>query len=415
MKKILPILVLLAFVAFCYQFIVTFFIMEHEITYSLIANDQKHYTISENYKKEGNRHYYTFSVLNQNKKKRYLFEVEEDFDKQDRVITDIKYYKRNNLECIFPIYKRDHAYDVSCLLDGEQVSSFYLASQSNEDFSYISKKFSEAGYKDIYYDLSATPDKENNLSIYYDFLPKNYIFAIWNYKGIYIVNSDGIEEKQFLNFDHYENNLSTVVDKYYVTVNTDDEQDQLNYYQLIVYNLADGGKTVVDINISQDSYFNGVHDGLLYVADPKEEKQYVLDPARKEFTESDTVYEVSDSKLKEAGTDFFRSPKVDSLLTSNKEITKLYDTTDIKKNRDDYYFMTDDGSIYRVIEEDYEHPILLCQFDDIKEWQVHDDGVSFIVGDTLYLYTDVYGLKPILSNPEFIYNSQNIYHFIRAE
>ena len=182
MKKILPILVLLAFVAFCYQFIVTFFITEHEITYSLIANDQKHYTISENYKKEGDRHYYTFSVLNQNKKKRYLFEVEEDFDKQDRVITDIKYYKRNNLECIFPIYKRDHAYDVSCLLDGEQVSSFYLASQSNEDFSYISKKFSEAGYKDIYYDLSATPDKENNLSIYYDFLPKNYIFAIWNYK-----------------------------------------------------------------------------------------------------------------------------------------------------------------------------------------------------------------------------------------
>ena len=132
-------------------------------------------------------------------------------------------------------------------------------------------------------------------------------------------------------------------------------------------------------------------------------------------SESDTIYEVSDSKLKEADADFFRSHKVDSLLTSNKKITKLYDTTDIKKNRDDYYFMTEDGSIYRVIDEDYEHPILLCQFDDIKEWQVHDDGVSFIVGDTLYLYTDDYGLKPILVNPEFVYNSQNIYHFIRAE
>ena len=128
MKKVLPILVLLAFAAFCYQLIVTFFITEHKINYSLIANDQKHYTISENYKKDGSRHHYSFLITTQNKKKTYAVSIEEDFNKQERVITDVKHYKKNNLECIFPIYKRNRTYDVSCLLDGNQVSSAYLLS-----------------------------------------------------------------------------------------------------------------------------------------------------------------------------------------------------------------------------------------------------------------------------------------------
>ena len=45
MKKLLPILILLAFVAFCYQLIVSFFITEHEVEYSIVSSDQKHYTI----------------------------------------------------------------------------------------------------------------------------------------------------------------------------------------------------------------------------------------------------------------------------------------------------------------------------------------------------------------------------------
>lgn len=415
MKKVLPILVLLAFAAFCYQLIVTFFITEHKINYSLIANDQKHYTISEKYKKDGSIHHYSFLITTQNKKKTYAVSIEEEFNKQERVITDVKHYKKNNLECIFPIYKRNRTYDVSCLLDGKQVSSAYLLEQKNEDYSFIARKFAEEGYEEIYYTTNTPATSEENLLVSYDYIPENYTFAIWNYRGIYILSSEGIENKTFLNDDYYENKLSMGVGKYYVTVNTDDEEEKLNYYQLIVYNLVDGGKTVVDVDISQDSYFNGVSDNMLYITDPKEEKQYVLDPSKKEFKELKKPREISNSKLKKASNDFFSSPKVDSLRVSNKKIKKLYDTEDIRKNGDDYYFKTEDGKIYRVIQEDYQHPIMICQFDNIKEWQVHDGGVSFIVGDTLYLYTDIYGLKPILKNSEFQYNSKNIYYFVRGE
>src|SRR5699024_1366081 len=157
------------------------------------------------------------------------------------------------------------------------------------------------------------------------------------------------------------------------TINTDNEEDELNYYQLIIYDLVDGGKSVVEVDISQDSYFNGVSDGLLYITDPKAKKQYVLDPVDKKVWESETIYEVSNSKLQEASKDFFDSVSVDNSIVFNKKITKKYDTKEIKKDKDSSYFITNDGKIYRVI-QDVEHPVLLCQFDDIKEWQVHDDG-----------------------------------------
>ena len=182
-----------------------------------------------------------------------------------------------------------------------------------------------------------------------------------------------------------------------------------------MYNLQDGGKSLVEVDLSQDSYFNGVYRNQVYITDPKEEKQYVLDPASKEITEVSDVKEVSNAKLQDAGADFFDSPKVDSGRGVNKKITSLYDTEDIQKDNDNFYFKTADGRLYKVIGDNYDYPVLLCQFEDMKEWQAHDDGVSFIVNDTLYFYSDFYGLKPILINSEFQYNSENIYHFIREE
>ena len=224
-----------------------------------------------------------------------------------------------------------------------------------------------------------------------------------------------LENKVFLNEDHYENNLSIVAGKYYVTVNTDDEEKQLNYNQIILYNLQDGGKTLVEVDLSQDSYFNGTVNDKVYITDPKAKVQYVLDPSKKTIQEVDQPKQVINSQLKTADKDFFDSIQVDSNNVTNKKITSLYDTTDIRKNGDDFYFKTSDGGLYRVIQNDYEHPILLCQFDDIKEWQVHDDGLSFIIDDTLYFYSDLYGAKPIVKNLEFKYNYKNITHFIREE
>ena len=301
------------------------------------------------------------------------------------------------------------------MLDDRQVSCFYLEKTKNEDFSFITKKFKEDGYDEIYFHFDDEATKEDNLSIYYDYIPENYLFTIWNYRGIYVINSEGIENKEFLNEDYYENTLSIIAGKYYVTINTDEEEEKLNYNQIILYNLQDGRKTLVDVELSQDSYFNGTVNGKVYITDPRSKVQYVLDPSNKKIQEVSNPKEVVNSKLKNAGKDFFDTSHVDSKKVANKKITSLYDTTDIKENNGDFYFKTNDGKLYRIIQNKYEYPILLCQFDDIKEWQVHDDGLSFIVDDTLYFYSDLYGVKPIVKNLEFNYNYKNITHFIREE
>ena len=78
-------------------------------------------------------------------------------------------------------------------------------------------------------------------------------------------------------------------------------------------------------------------------------------------------------------------------------------------------FKTVDEKLYKVVGDNYDYPVLLCQFEDMKEWQAHDNGVSFIANDTLYFYSDLYGVKPIVKNLEFNYNYKNITHFIREE
>lgn len=413
MKKLLPILILLAFVAFCYQLIVSFFITEHEVEYSIVSSDQKHYTISEKYKKDDDNHYYSFLI--DLGKRNFSTAVMNDFDKQDRVITDIKYYEKGNLECIFPIYKRGYNADLLCLLDNEQVSPFYLQQTDNEDFSYIISKALDDGYEEVFYEEPKNGEKYQNKEVFLDYIPEDFYFAVWNYRGIDIINQDTLEEKQFLNNDQYENTLSAVVGKYYVTVNTDNQEEELNYYQIIVYNLVDGGKSIIDVNISQDVYFNGVYNDKLYITDPKEKVQYLLDPKEKEITELSDYKVIENGKLKSIGEELFHGVYVDSNRVVNKTITKLYGTEDIQKDGNNYYFLTEDGKLYRVIEEDYKHPILLCQFDSIVEWKAHDNALSFISSNTLYLYTDYYGLKPILVHNELNYNYQNIYDFVRGE
>ena len=416
MRKVLPVLIFLAIIAFLYQFIVTLFIIDHKVNYSLIASDQSEYSISEEYQKKDDRHYYSFVIENKdNKKKHYVTSIEDNFKKDERLITDIKYYKNDNLECIFPIYKKDRVYDVSCLLDGKQVSTYYLLENEKDLFSYMIEKFGKFDYDKKFYEISDNVVKKKQVEAYFENIPDNYIIPIWNYRGIYLLKDGEIQNLTFLNSDYYENTLSSVVGNYYITVNTDDENKKLNYNQFIIYDMVDDKKSVVEMEISQSSYFNGIYQNQLYITDQKNEKQYALNPANGKMEELNDTYEIENNNRRKTDDSIFHSRVVDDMIVKNDKITDLYHTKRIKKDNDNYYFITEDNSMYRVIQNDYKHPVLIGNFQDILEWQVHDDGVSFIDGDTLYLYTDFMGLKPVVRNMEFSYNYENIYNFIREE
>ena len=53
--------------------------------------------------------------------------------------------------------------------------------------------------------------------------------------------------------------------------------------------------------------------------------------------------------------------------------------------------------------------ILLAELDNIKDWLVKDREVILLVDDTIYSYTEQYGLRKILIANELNYNYENIY------
>jgi hypothetical protein len=203
MKKLMQILVALLVLFIVYQFFANLLINSHKLDYSVVTSDNK-YNISEIFHKSGDSNIYSFKVVDQNNNK-YLFSYDVDLNKQDRIIKDIKYFKNNNLTCIYPIYKRNNVGNVSCIYNNEQVTYSYLKEIGNTDIDSIISTLETNKYNSLAWsssDISKTYDK---VSIYEDNIMSNYIFTIWYYKGFYLVKNNDTEFKELLENDKYDN------------------------------------------------------------------------------------------------------------------------------------------------------------------------------------------------------------------
>ena len=104
MKKLLPILFLLGAAALIFQIFVQFFMRHHEIDYSIITKDNS-YLIHEKLKVDGKKNTYYFKLVDDNQDT-YIFNLEHDYNRQDEIVKDVKYFNDENLRCIFPIFKK---------------------------------------------------------------------------------------------------------------------------------------------------------------------------------------------------------------------------------------------------------------------------------------------------------------------
>jgi len=410
MKKLIKIIFVLGLFYLVFQFIVNLFIRTHEVNYSIVTDDNS-YNIVEYYNENG----YYFNVSDKYNKK-FNFYYSESFNKQEKIISNIKYYKTDDLVCIFPIYKKNKTGNLSCVLNNEQVSYSYLKQINNTSILNIVEKLKSLGYDSDEWNYSEEKKIKDGIYVYNKNIDDNYLYTMWFYKGIYIINNNEIIKKQVLDFDSYENKLSRLVGKYYVTFNTD-KKNNYQYYEIIIYNIQDSGKKIIELeDVSLNTYINGVYDNKLYFTDIDSRVQYVVDPYESSIKKSDEFIYYNNGKLETIDkNDFFNSEKVFDEFVSNDEIRDKYGNVEIKKYKDNYYFKTDDGRVYEVINNNYSSPILLFKFDDLVEWDVKYGVVSGVSKDTLYTYTNNSGLRPVIVNKELIYNYKNIYDFMKSE
>lgn len=418
MKKCLPILIVLVFLSLVLQVVVNVFVKEKDSKYVLKNGDIK-YTIQENLSVIDDESYYDFNVVDSNELL-YTFSFKADFNKQTEIIRDIEFVSTDNLSCIFPIYKHGQYSDVYCLYNGEQVSSSYLKQINNYDFLMVTNKLKTLKYSNNKWDTNIVKttrleEEGRGIDFYQENILDDYTFLMWKYKGLYILKNNDAVVKNFLEYDQYENNLSALVGRYYVTV---DYQESSAVSEFTYYNTKEfgRGKIVFPDKTSDNYYFNGVYNNKLYMTDIDAQKQYEIDPAYEKVVEVGNdekgFMNLKDNKLVNVDASLFLEEKVYfSEYVTNDAISHKYGDVYIIKNRKFYYFKTDDGRLYRAHEDNIEKTELLFKLDNFTEWKVKNGEVLAVAGDTMYFYNDVYGLLPIAVNSELKYNHYNICDF----
>lgn len=420
MKKAMPILLILAFLGLVLQVAVIVFITEKDTEYTLKTEDNI-YNISEHLEVVDNVSYYNIGVSDQNDNYYTIF-LEKDFNKQTEIVRDIKTFTSNNVSCIFPIFRRDVTSNVTCLYNGESVSYDYLKQIGNSDIDAIVTQLKEEEYSHGSWEKKEAKKVSlysdgRGIEVYQENILEDYVFLVWRYKGLYILKSEESLIKDYLDNDVYDNSLSAIVGRYYVTA--DKRTAAFRVSELYYYNTKDLGKGTIELPdaTSTDFYFNGVYNDLLYMTDVGNKKQFTIDPAYEKVVEVGNsekgFISVVDGKKKTVEDSEFLSERVYFYgLVSNEEISAKYgQDVQIKKDGEFYYFKTSDGKIYRSHKDNPSHGQLLFKFDNITEWKVKNGDVLVANGATVYFYNEEQGILPIAYNTELTYNYNNIIDF----
>lgn len=388
------------------------FINEHNINY-VIRTEDNNYKVNEKFIKEKKKSVYTFLISNE-KNKKFYFSIEKDLNKDSKLIEDIKYFHSNKLKCILPVFKDKIDTRLLCEENGKLVSYSYLKNEKSKDLNKIEKSINKLGYS-INFDESNKYKKKGNSKLYYENILKDYTFVIWKYKGLDVINIDGIKSSEKLfREDKYENELASLVNNYYVYFDTNSSIYKNIYY----YNIIDKEKISYDISEYKldDIYFNGIYEDELYITDIDLKKQYKFNPDDEVFEEIGNkvngYYFYDGSELKNIKyEDFFKDEMLFGYI-SNKKVNKKYNIDNIFVGNNFYYFL-DENNFYRgyVGEEGREE--LLFSFNKLTEWKVIGRDVIFINDDILYFYNEDVGIRKIYENNELAYNYKNICDFKR--
>lgn len=404
MKKLFNTMLALLIILLIYQFFITFLINKRNYNYSLITKDND-YLITEKYNREKGISMYSFLITDKNKNS-FVYSYKGDLNRQSRVLKDIISYNSNGIYCIAPVLKKNNIESIVCKYENQLVSYTYLKQVGKREVDSFINNLSSKGYKINldYMNINSVKTAHGNISFYNDIDPNLY-FTIWNYKGVYLINNNNVVDEDLLNNDLYENKYSIVSGEHFIVANPDENFDSFK-----VVNIKENGQDSIESSddISSNIYFNGSYKGKVYLTDIINKKQYVLDP-KKETIEALEIPKYYNGK-KLVDIDIYELITNEKHFVDNEipqEIIEKYGNN-VLYTENNYYYQ-DNGSIYKIVGDNYDYKILLFKFDDLKELKVLNGNIYFISYDTVYMYNEKIGLKKVIEDRELIYNYKNIF------
>ncbi len=409
MKRVVQMVLLLAMIFLVYQFITMLFINEHKVSY-ILKEDDLTFSIVEEFRKS-DRHDYYFEVDVEDH--HFAFHNSSNLNKKQHVIQKIESFKTGNVFCIFPVIEgASKQNDILCDHNGAIVAYSYLKQQNDIYADAFVQRLQHLEYQNTSWDQFDQPDSYAGMTIYPGSLGEDRYVAVWNYRGVDLISHDKNQTFSILGQDQYENTHGVMIGKYFVfpDYNQKHEFSQWNMIDIVARTKEE---LTMDTPISFDSYINGVVGDELFITDRSNLRQFAINFQKKTTREVGNVDSLGTYYAGKWETKSIYDLVNQDLYFQNvvvpQEIRNRYGDVEIQKSYNQYYFKTSDGSFYQTFEGHLDQAILLFQDAQVVDWQVVEDGLYFLSGDTIYQFDDYTGLKRILQNNEFKYNHQNIF------
>ena len=401
MKRAISLTILVVLIILGGQFIITKLTKKHVFKYIINVNDVK-YNIVEKYIKDNGDAY---AIEISDGTNGFYYVIANDFNKQKKIITNIEVFKDGDNTCIYPILKNNTPSYIECISGGSLYSGL---SYNNQGFiNDIKNNLREKGY--VLAEINSDPKTKEygNIIVNTNYLNDSDSIVLWQYKGILVTNNSNQSSVFNNRFDKYENNLGTLVGKYYVMPNYDN-QNVLEFNSLTIVDLSTMRKHTLDLGfiMSSNTYINGIIDNKLYYTDPSNLLQVEINPKKKKATM------IGNSEL--GGKNYvngkFEDANIYDFVSNEIQFTNIptinYPHSSIVDGGAAYYYVSD-GNIYQLLKDYLDHPILMYKAGNINNLHAIYDEVFYVSNNTMYNLTNVKGSLPVFVNNDLIYNTNN--------
>lgn len=343
----------------------------------------------------------------------FNFQVPVNYRKADKVITNMKYEKIGDMNCIMPIFKGGKIYtDIMCLSAEGEINLYHnLGEDVKKSLSKFVSSLEKYGYNPKNYVDNAKGKKlSNTQTVYEDNMVENHYIAMENYKGLRLFSHKESSVKLFDN-DIYKKPIKIFGDKYYIVADYNEEYSFKIFY---VVNIINGNvKEIRSYNdISFDSVIEGYVSDYVYLFDKDAETQY------KVSLKYESVEKVADKdNIKD-----YRGGKWTTMTLNEALDGKKFDNYYSKApkgysgsvclGKDTgycYYYMkpaTSSSNQYLVYRADVQNPKLktyIFSTSSLDSIIYLDDYIYFRNGNDIYYYHNN-GVKRVLFNSEFEFN-----------
>ncbi len=400
MKKAIGFTIFFAVLMLIYQFVIVFLENGHEIKYKIESKDMV-FDIVESYVKDEDVNGYYINVKVNDKS--YNFFAKNQYNKQKKIVTDIKYIEKDGYFCLYPItVKEDKDIDILCSDKNKYYNVSYVKTKTNLD-DFIKE------YEDLdKYKINNT--KDNQLTEYYyeNNIDDNEYVALYKYNSFVIYNNHNVKRVSMYFKDVYVNEIGAYLDFYYLTPDTTSSTQNTREYLLVNLKNATSRTIYLDRDFSTSSYNLGIVNHKLYVFDLKNKIEYEFDTYGNYNIVGDPSkgYKIyRNNKWETVPVTEFTESK--SVFTEEYEVPFKYDEL---YNALEFYYVIRNNDLYKVYKNDLETEIYLGNIGSHTNVKVYKDNLYYINNGYIYKYNK-YGNRAIVYDNELIYNtSKNMYY-----